>query len=165
MIEGLRPYADMRATGLGWLPNVPEHWGIQRIKTLLREIDTRSVTGEERLLSLRMIAGLVDHLEVGGKPISAQSLTGYKVIEPGQIVMNRMRAASGLFGIARKRGLVSPDYAVFEQSNPVNSHYLLQLFKLPAMAAIFRSESKGLGTGESGFLRLYTDRFGPIHIP
>jgi len=33
------------------------------------------------------------------------------------------------------------------------------------LSAVFRAESKGLGTGESGFLRLYTDRFGPIPVP
>lgn len=165
MIEGLRPYADRVATGIDWMPEVPGHWDIRRIKTVLREVDRRTPTGDERLLSLRMIAGLIDHHDAGGKLIPATALVGYKMIEPGQIVMNRMRAASGLFGLAHVAGLVSPDYAVFEESNPVDCQYLLRLFKLPQMSAIFRAESKGLGTGESGFLRLYTDRFGPIPIP
>jgi type I restriction enzyme S subunit len=30
--------------------------------------------------------------------------------------------------------------------------------------AKFRAESKGLGTGTSGFLRLYNDRLGAIHV-
>ena len=165
MIESLRPYAQMKATAAEWLPNVPSHWQVRRIKTLLREVDARSTTGEEDLLSLRMAAGLVDHREAGGRPIPPDALIGFKKIQPEQIVMNRMRAASGLFGIARKQGIVSPDYAVFEQREDANLDYLLKLFKMPAMAAVFRAESKGLGTGESGFLRLYTDRFGPIPIP
>ena len=33
------------------------------------------------------------------------------------------------------------------------------------MARVFRAESRGLGTGEAGFLRLYTDRFGSIAAP
>ena len=33
------------------------------------------------------------------------------------------------------------------------------------MAAVFRHESTGLGTGESGFLRLYSDQFGRLAIP
>ena len=37
MIEGLRPYADMRATGLAWLPNVPEHWDVRRNGRLFGE--------------------------------------------------------------------------------------------------------------------------------
>ena len=33
------------------------------------------------------------------------------------------------------------------------------------MTAVFRLESTGLGTGESGFLRLYSDQFGRLAIP
>jgi type I restriction enzyme S subunit len=165
MIDGLRPYPEMKPTGLPWLGNVPAHWNVRRIKTLLREVDSRTVTGEERLLSLRMRQGLVDHIDAGGKPIDSEALIGFKIIEPRQVVMNRMRAASGLFGVASVRGLVSPDYAVFEPKSDAFTPYLLHAFRLPSLAAVFRAESKGLGTGEAGFLRLYTDRFGPIPVP
>jgi type I restriction enzyme S subunit len=165
MIDGLCPYPEMKPSGLPWLGDVPAHWDVRRIKTLLREVDHRTKTGEERLLSLRMRHGLVDHLEAGGKPIPAESLVNFKIVEPGQVVMNRMRAAAGLFGVAQVRGLVSPDYAVFEPRPEAFNPYLLQAFRLPSLAAVFRAESKGLGTGESGFLRLYTDRFGPISVP
>lgn len=165
MIDGLRPYAEMKPSGLPWLGDVPAHWDVRRIKTLLREVDSRTKTGEERLLSLRMRQGLVDHIDAGGKLIPPDSLVNFKIVEPGQVVMNRMRAAAGLFGVASVRGLVSPDYAVFEPMPEAFNPYLLQAFRLPALSAVFRAESKGLGTGESGFLRLYTDRFGPIPVP
>ncbi len=165
MIDGLQPYAETRPCGLPWLGDVPAHWDVRRIKTLLKEIDHRTKSGEERLLSLRMRRGLVDHHNSGGKPIPPDALVGFKVIEPGQIVMNRMRAAYGLFGLADVRGLVSPDYAVFQPADDSYNRYLLETFKLPSLALVFRAESKGLGTGKSGFLRLYTDRFGPIPVP
>jgi type I restriction enzyme, S subunit len=165
MIGGLRPYPEMKHTGLPWLGDMPAHWDIRRIKTLLKEIDHRSISGEERLLSLRMRQGLIDHLGAGGKPIPADALIGFKIIEPGQIVMNRMRAAFGLFGVATVQGLVSPDYAVFEPTSDAYDRYLVEVFRTPPLALVFRAESKGLGTGESGFLRLYSDRFGAIRIP
>lgn len=165
MIEGLKPYTDTAATDLAWLPVAPAHWETRRIKTLLQEVDRRTATGEEKLLSLRMVAGLVGHNEAGGKPIPPSALVGFKSVEIGEIVMNRMRAAIGLFGVAAEPGLVSPDYAIFHAVAGVDQQYLLRLFKNPALGAIFRAESKGLGTGQSGFLRLYTDRFGAIRIP
>jgi type I restriction enzyme S subunit len=165
MIDGLRPYPEMKSTGVPWLGDVPAHWHVRRIKTLLKEIDHRTKSGEERLLSLRMHRGLVDHHDSGGRPIPPDALVGFKIIEPGQIVMNRMRAAYGLFGLADVHGLVSPDYAVFQPAYESYNRYLLETFKLPSLARVFRAESKGLGTGESGFLRLYTDRFGPIPVP
>jgi type I restriction enzyme S subunit len=62
-------------------------------------------------------------------------------------------------------GLVSPDYAVFDPIADVNVDYLGELFRTRTLRVKFRSESKGLGTGTSGFMRLYNDRFGAIHIP
>jgi type I restriction enzyme S subunit len=58
---------------------------------------------------------------------------------------------------------VSPDYSVFDVSPEVNPEYIAALFRGEKMRAKFRSESKGLGTGTSGFLRLYDDRLGAIH--
>ncbi len=76
-----------------------------------------------------------------------------------------IKPTGGLFAVANAHGLVSPDYAVFALTSHAYNRYLVEVFKLPSLARVFRSESRGLGTGESGFLRLYTDRFGPIAIP
>jgi type I restriction enzyme, S subunit len=161
----LKPYPEARTITLPWLQTVPPYWDVRRIKTLLREHDRRTKTGEERLLSLRMREGIVDHLESGGKPVRPTDLIGYKIVEPGVLIMNRMRASSGLFGVASIGGLVSPDYATFRPTSSANTSYLLYLFKTPMLAQVFRGESRGLGTGEAGFLRLYTGRFGAIEIP
>jgi type I restriction enzyme S subunit len=165
MIAGLKPYTDYKDSGLPWLGQIPTHWDVRRVKTVLREVDRRSSEGLEPLLSLRMHAGLVDHHALGGRPIPPSALIGYKRVLPGEIVMNRMRASAGLFAAATSDGLVSPDYAIFRPVHQINVAYAVQLFRTPAMAAVFRLESTGLGTGESGFLRLYSDQFGRLAIP
>lgn len=152
-------------SGIGWMSTMPSDWERKRLKTLFREVDRRSTTGTEKLLSLRMRRGLIGHVDAGGKPIDPEALVGFKRVAPGQVVMNRMRAASGLFAITPEAGLVSPDYAVFDVLSGVNARFYVELFKTPMMAAVFRAESKGLGTGDAGFLRLYTDRFGTIGVP
>jgi type I restriction enzyme S subunit len=159
------PYPRHRDSRVPWIGDLPDHWKAPRLKTVFREVDQRSGTGVEPLLSLRMREGLIDHLEAGGKLIPAASLTHYKVTRPGELVMNRMRAATGLFGLPPKVGLVSPDYAVLRPRMSVNLKYFLYLFRSPGMKSIFRLESHGLGTGESGFLRLYTEQFGTIPAP
>ncbi len=165
MIADLRPYPEYKDSGSRWLAEVPSHWEVRRTKTILREVDRRSSTGSEPLLSLRMQSGLVDHHALGGKLIPPLALVGYKRVLPGEIVMNRMRAAAGLFAAATSEGLVSPDYALFRPTWQLSVAYAVQLFRTPAMTAVFRLESRGLGTGESGFLRLYSDRFGMLPVP
>jgi type I restriction enzyme S subunit len=163
--RGLDPNARLKPSGADWLGDVPQHWQVRRAKYLFREIDIRTMSGTEELLSLRMYRGLVPHKDVSSSPISADALIGYKKVEPGQIVMNRMRAAIGMFGVADQPGLVSPDYAVFIADDIADAEYYLRLFKTASIGAVFRVESKGLGTGSSGFMRLYTDRFGTIKLP
>ena len=158
-------YDRYKDSGVEWLGEIPAEWECGRLKNSLREIDDRSSTGTESLLSLRMNVGLVPHNDVSDVPISDYQLIGYKRVKPGEIVMNRMRACFGIFAVARSNGLVSPDYAVFEITGDYNASYLLRVFKTEQMMTEMRRYSKGLGTGESGFLRLYTDKFLNIRIP
>lgn len=148
-----------------WLGSVPSVWKPIPAKRLFKEVDRRSVTGSEGLLSLRMREGLVDANDFTEAPIPPEALLGYKIVRPGDIVMNRMRAAIGLFGVATKEGLVSPDYSTMTIEAGVDPGFFLHLFKTDAAMAEFRRRSNGLGTGSSGFMRLYYENFGTIHLP
>ena len=163
--KGMNPHVGTKASELTWVGDVPAHWQIRYLKHLFRETDSRTSTGEEPLFSLRMSGKLLRHNDVSDKPITADQLIGYKVVNPGQLVMNRMRASMGLFAVAHERGLVSPDYAVFDYLGDISQEYFLALFRNSAIRGVFLTESKGLGTGSSGFLRLYSDRFGGIKVP
>lgn len=163
--RGLNPDVPMRDSGIDWLGHIPAHWDTQRAKVLFREVDDRSTLGDETLLSLRMEKGLVPHNDVSTKLIPTSELIGYKRARVGQIVVNRMRAASGLIAVVPQDGIVSPDYAVFEAIGFVSPEYFALLFQTTLLQAVFRSESKGLGTGQSGFLRLYSENFLALYLP
>lgn len=158
-------YPNFQPLRSRWVPRVPEHWSLLRAKNFLREIDERSKTGEETLLSMRMHQGLVPHNDVSVKRIAPKDLIGYKKAQPNELVLNRMQAGNAMFFRNRVPGLVSPDYAVFHLLRDDNPEYLGYLFRSWPMRGLFRSESKGLGTGTSGFLRLYSDRFAALEIP
>jgi len=164
MIADLKPYAEYKESGLPWLGQVPGHWSVRRIKTVLRETDCRSADGTGTLLSLTRVRGLIPHGDMTDKIHSARTLAGYKRYRAGQLVMNRMQAWSGMFGAGSIDGLVSPDYAVFDVLGGHAIELVLQRLKTPDLVAQFALESKGIG---SGFNRLYTDRFGsiPISLP
>jgi type I restriction enzyme S subunit len=165
--RGLHPDVPLKPSGIPWLGDIPQHWEAKRIKYLLREVDNRSTTGLEPLLSMRMHHGLVVFSEHFTRPPQAASLVGFKIVRPRQFVVNRMQAGNGVIfpSCLNITGLVSPDYAVFDPIADVNVDYLGELFRSRTLRVKFRSESKGLGTGTSGFMRLYNDRFGAIHIP
>lgn len=160
MNQPLPSYSDYKPAGLPWLAEVPAHWDIVRLKNLFVEVDRRSGTGNEPLLSLSKSRGLIRQNELSDKLFSVADLSNYKVCEPHQIVMNRMQAWNGMFAKASEIGLVSPDYSVLKSTTDADISFLLYLLKSPLLVARFVGESKGLGTG---FNRLYFDRFGAIY--
>lgn len=163
--RGLNPSAPMKDSGIDWISQIPAHWEAVPLKRLFTERNERTKTGAETLLSLRMVEGLVPHDDVSEKAISDAELVDYKKVYPGQMVMNRMRASIGLFGMVDRSGLVSPDYAIFDMRDDLFGPFFLNLFKTDEMGTRFRVSSRGLGTGSSGFMRLYTDDFGAISVP
>lgn len=58
MIEGLKPYPEYKESGQRWIGNIPASWQIRRGKFLFREIDERSKTGKEELLSVSHKTGV-----------------------------------------------------------------------------------------------------------
>ena len=43
MIEGLKPYPAMKDSGVPWLGEVPEHWGIERLKSSVSNVIEQTV--------------------------------------------------------------------------------------------------------------------------
>lgn len=154
-------YSEYQQTSLPWLGEIPDHWEVVRLKRLFREVDLRSNDGVGTLMSLTRKRGLIPQTELTDRPPRAETLKGYKVCRPGQIVMNKMQAWNGMFGIALTEGLVSPDYTVLEPIRESDLEYFVRLFKTPRMIGGFHASSKGLGTG---FLRLYTPDFYDIYV-
>ena len=153
MTAELKPYPTMKDSGVEWLGMVPEHWEMRRIKTLFREKDQRTDNGGGRLLSLTRNRGIVPHSEVSGRMASASDLSKYKICQPGDLVMNRMQAWSGMFAVSRLEGIISPDYSLFNplDASEIEINYFQYLFKTPVMVAQFAQRSKGIGTGFNRF--------------
>ena len=162
MIADFKPYPTTKESGVPWLGEVPGHWSARRIKTLFREKDDRSGDGSGLLLSLTRARGLVPQSEASNRLASASDLSKYKVCRPGDLVMNRMQAWSGMFAVSPCEGLVSPDYSVFAAIGHSEVQFFEHLFKTPMLVEQFAQASKGIG---SGFNRLYTPDFGAVSVP
>ena len=149
-------YPAMKDSCIDWLGKIPAHWEMRRIKYLFREVDNRSTTGKEELLSLSKYHGLIPRSEITDKLSSAETLVGYKKCSPGELVLNKLQAWNGMFDISSYDGLVSPDYSVFAKTKPLEMRYFRYLFRTSLYVSEFRRKSSGIG---EGFFRLYTDAF------
>lgn len=146
-----------------WLGAFPEHWQVLRIKNLFQEMENRSETGSEELLSVSHYTGVTlkkESLENEDDHISnAESLIGYKLVEQQDLVINIMLAWNGSLGISPYNGITSPAYCVYRIKGDNNPVYFGYLFTTNLFKAEFRRNSTGIIDSR---LRLYSDKFFSI---
>lgn len=166
MIADLEPYPDYADSGLDWLGSVPAHWGLLRAKRLFREVDERSATGKEELLSVSHITGVTPRRLKTVTMFMAESNVGHKVCRPGDLVINTLWAWMGALGVTRHTGIVSPAYGVYRPlaEGGVLPAYADLLLRTPLYAAEYQRRSTGVNSSR---LRLYPEQFlrMPVLVP
>lgn len=160
--DGASAYPSYRTARMRWLPPVPEHWSEQRAKTYFREVDERSRTGQEELLSVSHLTGVTPRSQKNVTMFKAASYVGHKVCRPGDIVVNTLWAWMAALGAARHTGLVSPAYGIYRPHNAesFNPDYLDYLLRTRAYVAEYIGRSTGIRASR---LRLYPNQF--LDIP
>jgi type I restriction enzyme S subunit len=161
--KGLNPNVKMKDSGIEWLGEIPEHWKIHRAKVLFKEVDERSSTGEEELLTVSHITGVTRRSEKNVNMFMAESLEGYKKCNPDDLVINTMWAWMGAMGISAEAGIVSPSYNVYRFR--INGHcpsFYDYLFRTGKFIAEVICHSQGVWTSR---LRLYPEEFFEIRLP
>lgn len=78
--RGVNRDAQMKASGFGWLGNIPAHWEERRAKYCFREIDERSASGHEELLSVSHITGVTPRRDKNITMFMAESYEGLEVV-------------------------------------------------------------------------------------
>ncbi len=68
------------------------------------------------------------------KDSSRLDKNAYKLVQPGDIAYNKMRAWQGAVGVSEYRGIISPAYVVQRPRNGNNSRYLHHLLRTPAFS-------------------------------
>lgn len=166
MIAGLKPYPKYRDSGHEWLSSLPAHWNHLRAKCLFREVDERSTTGKEELLSVSHITGVTPRSQKNVTMFLAKSNIGHKICRPGDVVINTLWAWMGALGVTRHTGIVSPAYGVYRPlgSGKISPRYADYLLRMPVYAAEYQRRSTGVNSSR---LRLYPEQFLriPIVIP
>ncbi len=158
-----RPYPAYKPSGVEWLGDVPEHWDTRPAKYRFREVDERSLTGDEELLSVSHITGVTLRSQKNITMFMAASYVGHKRCQPGDLVINTMWAWMGALGIAKQTGLVSPSYGVYRplHNSTLLPEYADRLLRIRPYVDEYIGRSTGI---RSSRLRLYPEQFLRIHI-
>lgn len=137
MINDLKPYPAYKDSGVPWLGEVPEHWEVLPNRAIFSEVKERDHPDEE-LLSVTITKGVIRQqsllVDSSKKDGSNQDKSAYKLVRPGDITYNKMRAWQGAVGVSDYKGIVSPAYVVQRPREGVHSRYFHYLLRTPAFA-------------------------------
>ncbi len=156
--KGLNPNAPKKDSGVDWIGEIPAHWEVRRAKYLFREMNERSDSGAEELLSVSHMTGVTPRSEKNIYMFMAEDYSGSKLCEPGDLIYNIMWAWMGALGVSDHRGIVSPSYAIFRpfDQNMFNRKYLEWLMRSNSYVEHYNKVSTGL---HSSRLRFYSHMF------
>ena len=148
---------------IGPVQRLPREWSVLRNKFFMREINDRSPDGLEELLSVSHLTGVTPRSQKDVTMFMAESLSGYKIVQPGDLVINTMWAWMGAAGVSSVAGIVSPAYGVyrFDQGVVLPAYYDI-LIRTPAYVAEMTRFSRGVWSSR---LRLYPDEFLRLSAP
>jgi len=137
MIADLKPYPAMKDSGVEWLGEVPAHWEVLPNRAFFTEVKERDHP-DEQLLSVTITRGVILQrtllADISKKDSSNQDKSAYKLVRPGDIVYNKMRAWQGSVGASAYQGIVSPAYVVQRPRQNADPRYLHYLLRTPAFA-------------------------------
>jgi len=150
--------------GYEWA-RLPAKWPRVKTRSVLTEVMDPSPDGAEPLFMLSRERGLLPRADQAGVAQSA-TYAGYKRFGTNDLVLNKMQAWNGVFGLASAPGLISPDYAVFRllPNASADVRFLCYLLRTPVYAGLFAGLSRGMGTG---FNRLHPGQLldVPLSLP
>lgn len=143
-----KAYPEYKDSGVEWLGAIPNHWKTVSISRLFSRIKRTGYT-EKELLSVYRDYGVIPKSsrdDNNNKP--SEDLSPYQLVQPNDLVMNKMKAWQGSIAISEYEGIVSPAYFVyqpnkslFELAHPKYVHYLL---RNPIYVTQYLSRSKGI---------------------
>lgn len=130
-------------------------WREVRLRFMFDEIDRRVGTPEsdDPLLSVSIHRGVIPRSDMTDREARADDFVNYKCVEPGDVVINRMRAFEGGAGISAYRGIVSSDYAVLRTRAGLEPRFLHHLIRSSWFVGEMIARLRGIGNVEAGNVR------------
>lgn len=145
----MKRYDHYKPTGISWLPEIPAHWDMAQLRKYLSLVSVKG-KGDKQLLSVTREKGVivrnVDDLEENHNFVP-DDLSGYKYVQPGQFVINKMKSWQGSYGVSEYEGIVSPAYYVCDLTFP-NKTFFSKAIRSRAYVDFFAQWSKGIRVGQ-----------------
>ena len=158
-----KSYAEMKDSGIEWLGKIPNDWCTIRVKYAFKI--KKEIAGKLGHTVLSVTQRGIKPKDMSEKGQFSLDYSRYQLVDSGDFVMNHMDLLTGWVDISNMNGVTSPDYRVFQSSNPEKYYpdYYRYVFQTCYQQRIFY----GFGQGVSGLgrWRLPAEIFLNFYLP
>ena len=159
--RGLDPNVARKDSGVEWLGEIPAHWESKKIKRLF--VHTKRQGFPERtVLSVYREYGVIEKSSRDDNfNRTPKDLDTYQLVNPGDLVINKMKAWQGSLGISPLSGITSPDYIVYAPHHKANARFLHHFLRCKLLASVYLTLSNGIRPSQ---WRLEPERFEDLIV-
>lgn len=141
-------YPEYKDSRIGWMGHIPKDWLTVPVGRLFSRTK-RTGHSEKELLSVYRDYGVIPKSSRDdNNNKESDDLTPYQLVQPNDLVMNKMKAWQGSIAISEFEGIVSPAYFVYEPRNILfdlaHPRYIHYLLRNPIYITQYMSRSKGI---------------------
>jgi type I restriction enzyme S subunit len=142
-------YDSYKVSGVDWLGEIPRDWSIKSIRAVTQLKSEKNQPDLQVLSVYREYGVVVKDSRNDNHNATSLDTSGYKVVNKGDLVVNKMKAWQGSMGVSNYSGLVSPAYITCrvdtERIYPNFLHYLL---RSKPYIGIYNALSYGVRVGQ-----------------
>ncbi|GAB4001812.1 restriction endonuclease subunit S [Nocardioides ultimimeridianus] len=140
----------------------PDHWTPTRLGWLFKPVSEKNHSDETVLSVFRDHGVVPKDSRSDNFNRTPENLSAYQLVQPGDLVVNRMKAWQGSLGISPYRGIVSPDYEVLRPvASEAEPRYLHQLLRSRPLIDHYGMRSTGIRPSQ---WRLYWEQMKTIGV-
>ena len=156
-------YENYKDSGISWLGEIPTDWHLKNIRSVT-ELKSERNQPDLPVLSVYREYGVIrkDSRDDNHNATSLDT-TNYKIVKPGDLVVNKMKAWQGSMGVSKHTGIVSPAYITCNV-NPgiVAPEFLHYLLRSKSYISVYNSLSYGVRVGQWD---MHYEDFKKIELP
>lgn len=142
-------YDRYKDSGVEWLGEIPEHWEVESLRAAA-ELFTERGRPDLPVLSVYREYGVIlkDSRDDNHNSTSLDT-SSYKVVRPGDLAVNKMKAWQGSLGVSEHHGIVSPAYITCRlNQQKITGRYIHYLLRSKPLIGALDAISYGVRVGQ-----------------
>ncbi len=140
---------EMKDSGIEWIGEIPVEWKVAQVKYVLKWKSQKGQPHEEVLSLYRDYGVVPKKSRDDNHNVTSLDTSGYKVVDIGDFVINKMKAWQGSMSVSDYRGIISPAYHVCEfTNNQLNKKYFHYLMRNKSYIPEYTRLSTGMRVGQ-----------------